>query len=61
MHNLLNFLEDLARDPRNLEQFEQDSEAVLRTADLSDAERDLVRSRDSRLIASAFADAFPEK
>lgn len=61
MRDLLNFLEDLARDPRKLEEFEQDPEAVLGVVALSDAEKEVVRSRDSRLIANAFEKAFPDR
>lgn len=51
MSNLVDFLSKLGSDPALAEAFSKDPETVMTNANLSDEEKQLIRSGDSKAIA----------
>lgn len=56
MTKLLEFLTDLAANPRKQSAFAQTPTAVIEAAGLTEAERAVLESRNSTRVAAAFAD-----
>lgn len=60
MSNLLDFLTDLAVDPQKQRAFFKAPEEVMDAAELSQANRIAINSRDKAKVSAPFADEYPQ-
>ncbi|MEH1814230.1 MAG: hypothetical protein V7K26_31660 [Nostoc sp.] len=58
MTQLLDFLTDLAIDPKKQQAFEKEPDALMAAARLSESERSTIKSRNSSQITAIFADEY---